>query len=570
MSTEGSSADDDGATTVAVGGAAAAAGAAAAGPANETDGDIESADKPSTDEPVSETGVLVPEHNVDTSILARLPIPVLVYRDDELLFANPDFTNITGYRDLHALAEVGGVERLFGGPDDRLTGDSASPIFHANGERLPVRAHIQKVPWDANPAMLLTLRPGQGRDDGPPAPEPDTGGSGQRFAVVQGGGGVSASFGDLEASELSGIVDTASDGVLILSAAGMVQAASRSAEALFDRPAQEIEGVELASLLAPESRASARDYLDGLQQTGLARLLNDGREVMLRTPRGGLVPVFMTIGQLGESNERFCAVMRDITPWKRSEEDLLRAKANAEEASQQKSHFLARISHEIRTPLNAIIGFSDMMVAERFGRIESDRYRGYLRDISRSGHHVLEIVNDLLDISKIEAGQLDLAFDTCDLNTIVSNTVAMMQADANKDRVIIRTSLSAAVPKVVADPRSLRQVILNLVSNGIKYTRAGGQVIVSTVLDEGGAVTLRVRDTGIGMSASDLDQAMQPFQRITTTPPLDRVPEGTGLGLPLTRALVEANRAQFHIESEPEEGTMVEVRFQAQRVLADR
>ena len=250
---------------------------------------------------------------------------------------------------------------------------------------------------------------------------------------------------------------------------------------------------------------------------------------------------------------------------------MLKAKSEAELANDQKTGFLARISHEIRTPLNAIIGFSDLMIEERFGRIENDRYRGYLRDIHRSGSHVLDIVNDLLDISKIEAGKLDLTFDACDLNLLVSNCVATMQAQANTHRIIIRSSLSAMVPKVVADQRSLKQIILNLVSNSIKFTRSGGQVIVSTVYDQSGAVALRVRDTGIGMSAQDLEQAMQPFQQVQTVPA--RMParmneqRGTGLGLPLTRAMAEANHATFTIESEPEEGTLVEIRFPAGRVL---
>ena len=285
------------------------------------------------------------------------------------------------------------------------------------------------------------------------------------------------------------------------------------------------------------------------------------------------LPVLKTLNKLlcydakyVQKTDSCCAVLRDITHWKKAEEELLSAKSIAETASAQKTEFLAKVSHEIRTPLNAIIGFSDMMIEERFGKIDNDRYRGYLRDIHRSGNHVLELVNDLLDISKIEAGKMELEFDACDLNTTVSETVALTQPDANKERIIIRTSLSAVVPKVVADPRSLRQIILNLVSNSIKYTKPGGQVIVSTVYEESGEVVLRVRDTGIGMSEIELAQALKPFQQINT----ESNTQGTGLGLPLTKAMVEANRARFEIESKPEDGTLVEIFFPTQRVLADR
>ena len=280
-----------------------------------------------------------------------------------------------------------------------------------------------------------------------------------------------------------------------------------------------------------------------------------------------MIPLSMTIGQLNDKTS-LCAIFRDMTHWKKVEGELIAARQEAENSSSKKSDFLAKISHEVRTPLNAIIGFSEMMTEERFGPIGNDRYRGYISDINRSGNHVLELINDLLDISKIEAGEIDLEFDACDLNTIVSETVALSQPQANKQRVIIRTSLSTMVPKVVADPRSLRQIILNLVTNGIKFTKSGGQVVVSTVYDDQGEVALRIRDTGVGMSVNDIETALKPFTQLNTVP--ENRAEGTGLGLPLTKALVEANRARFQIESEPNEGTLVEIYFPSQRVLADR
>ncbi|TIT57524.1 MAG: PAS domain-containing sensor histidine kinase, partial [Mesorhizobium sp.] len=141
------------------------------------------------------------------------------------------------------------------------------------------------------------------------------------------------------------------------------------------------------------------------------------------------------------------AVVRDITQWKRAEEDLTQARAVAERASSQKTDFLARISHEIRTPLNAIIGFSELMVDEKFGPVANDRYRDYLRDINRSGNHVLDLVNDLLDISKIEAGQQEMDYEAVSLNDTLAETVAMMQPQANRERVIIRSSFASRLPE---------------------------------------------------------------------------------------------------------------------------
>ena len=228
-------------------------------------------------------------------------------------------------------------------------------------------------------------------------------------------------------------------------------------------------------------------------------MLNDGREVIGREAQGRFIPLFMTIGKLPHDSG-YCAVVRDITQWKRAEEELTQARALAERASSQKTDFLARVSHEIRTPLNAIIGFSELMIDEKFGAIGNDRYRDYLRDINRSGNHVLDLVNDLLDISKIEAGQQEMSYEAVSLNETLAETVAMMQPQANRERVIIRSSFASRLPDVVADLRSVRQIALNLLSNAVRYTQAGGQVIVSTAYEPSGDVVMRVRDTGIGMT----------------------------------------------------------------------
>ncbi len=274
----------------------------------------------------------------------------------------------------------------------------------------------------------------------------------------------------------------------------------------------------------------------------------------------------MTIGRLSASNG-FCAVIRDITQWKRTEEELRNAKRAAETANAHKTEFLARVSHEIRTPLNAIIGFSDMMASEHFGPVGHPRYIEYAGDIGRSGRHVLDIVNDLLDISKIEAGEMELDFGAVEINEAISEAVSLVQPQANSQRVIIRTSLSAAVPNVVADGRSIKQIALNILANAIRFTPSGGQIVVSTSYEANGSVILRIRDTGVGMTRSELDQAMKPFRQVTTGG--RKRGDGTGLGLPLTKAMAEANRAHFSITSAPNDGTLVEISFPSQRVLAN-
>jgi signal transduction histidine kinase len=224
------------------------------------------------------------------------------------------------------------------------------------------------------------------------------------------------------------------------------------------------------------------------------------------------------------------------------------------------------MSHEIRTPLNAIIGFSEVMMDERFGPVGNERYRQYLRDIHSSGGHLISLLNDLLDLSKIEAGKLDLTFVSVNLNDVIQQCVAIMQQQANRERVIIRISLAAALPQVVADLRSVRQIMLNLLSNSIKFTGAGGQVIISTALTDAHEVVVRVRDTGAGMSEKELQTALEPFRQLATS--VRWGSSGTGLGLPITKALTEANHARFTITSVVSDGTLVEVAFPASRLLA--
>ncbi len=273
----------------------------------------------------------------------------------------------------------------------------------------------------------------------------------------------------------------------------------------------------------------------------------------------------MTFGRVSDGRDpKFCAVLRDITPFKKAEEEQRTAKFQAEKASAQKSDFLARVSHEIRTPLNSILGFTEVMMEEKFGPVGSDRYKQYLADIHQSGTHVISLVNDLLDLAKIEAGRLDLNFVRVNLNEVVTNAVALLQPQANSNRIIIRNSLMPTMPPVIGDLRSLKQIVLNLLSNAVNYTPAGGQVIVSTVLTDLGQAVLRVRDTGLGMNEQEIAIALEPFRQL----PAAHSRGGTGLGLPLTKALVEANRASFIIQSAIGTGTLVEVVFPPVRVMA--
>jgi PAS domain S-box-containing protein len=495
-------------------------------------------------------GTLDASIGIDSTVLSRLPLPILIHSGDELHYANREFLSLTGYRSLAEFDLAGGMDAIFAGSYEADGNNGQTLKLRArDGDEFPVHAFLQSVGWQGGKALLLALRR---------AEAPETSGTRPETELDE---------GDLETrvDELRTIIDTATDGVVIIGNDGAIRSVSKPAEALFGYNGTDLSGRPFTSLFAIESQRPAREYLDGLAGNGVASVLNDGREVIGREAQGRFIPLFMTIGRLPQQSG-FCAVLRDITHWKRAEEELTEARAAAERASSQKTEFLARVSHEIRTPLNAIIGFSELMIDEKFGPIGSDRYRDYLSDINRSGNHVLDLVNDLLDISKIEAGQQELTYEAVSLNDALSEAVAMMQPQANRERVIIRSSFASNLPDVVADLRSIRQIALNLLSNAIRYTPAGGQVVVSTVY-EAGDITMRVRDTGVGMAAAEIEQALKPFKQVNA---LKRPRgDGTGLGLPLTKAMVEANRARFAIQSTPGEGTLVEITFPSTRVLAD-
>jgi PAS domain S-box-containing protein len=497
---------------------------------------------------------------LSAEIVDQMPVALLVHAGDVLIHANPEFLTLTGYPSLEALSDVGGLDALL--QRQELEGKTSEAggmvVVRADDAIVPVTARLQSIRWNDAAALMLALMPVAAPEavdtdetDAMPLRPMRTA---DKLASLQ-----------VEVEELRAILETATDGVVIIGSGGEVRSINRAASALFNFDGEEIDGQPFVTLFAHESQRAVVDYLGGLSGTGVASVLNDGREVIGREASGGFIPLFMTIGRLTSSNG-YCAVIRDITQWKRTEDELRAAKRAAETANAHKSEFLAHVSHEIRTPLNAIIGFADMMGSERLGPVGHPRYVEYANDIGRSGRHVLDIVNDLLDISKIEAGELDLDFAAVGLNETVSEAVSLVQPQANGQRVIIRTALSQAVPQVVADLRSIKQIVLNILSNAIRFTPSGGQIVVSTGYEANGSVVLRIRDTGIGMSRAELELAMKPFRQV---PGASRNRgDGTGLGLPLTKAMVDANRANFNITSAPNEGTLVEVTFPSQRVLA--
>ena len=501
----------------------------------------------------------------DKALLDLLPVGVLIYRLDRLLYANPAFLTQMGYPSLHALEDAGGLDALYVEPgvsNASSTSDTGTPVTISASQPQDADAHapapaatdarLYTISWDGDSALALIFS--STRTEGAavaaaiaePAPVEEP-------LLAE-----PLPAGHADAEELGAILDTTAEGIVMFDAEGNISSCNRSAEALFGYDGEEMARRNLADLFAPESQHGVFDYLASVKSSGVQSLLDHGRETLARESKGGLIPLSMTMGRTRPEGPNFFAVFRDLSQAKNSESELREARRLADRAASAKADVLARISHEVRTPLNAIIGFAEVMIGERFGALGNERYAEYMKDIRASGERVLSIINDLLDLSRIETGKLDLAFTNQNLNEMVESCVAVMQPQANRERIIIRTSLAHMLPPVIADARALRQITLNLIGNSIQLTNAGGQVIVSTALSDYGEVMLRVRDTGHGLNDNEVAAALEPFR---TAAPSDQASEGAGVSLSLTKALVEANRARFQIKTGARSGTLIEVVF---------
>jgi signal transduction histidine kinase len=258
------------------------------------------------------------------------------------------------------------------------------------------------------------------------------------------------------------------------------------------------------------------------------------------------------------------ATKRELEATAASLESALEAAAAA---SQAKSQFLATMSHELRTPLNAIIGFSEMLVDESFGPLGDPRYQEYSRCVRDSGRHLLRLINDVLDLSKLEAGRLTLEEDEVDLGVVAEEAISIIRQQAETGRLTVSLQLERGLPAIWADRRRILQVLLNLLANSIKFTPEGGTVHVSAFRC-GADIGLAVADSGIGMTEAEIPRALERFGQIDNS--LTRKYEGTGLGLPLSKRLIDLHNATFAITSAPGKGTTVTILFPAKRIPAAR
>jgi signal transduction histidine kinase len=360
----------------------------------------------------------------------------------------------------------------------------------------------------------------------------------------------------LQNSLIQSTLEHIGEGVSVFDSQGRLVACNFRFCELLNLPAELAVGASLRDILMHQ--AARGDFGADDPQAEVAKRLDlFYRDVPTTKERVMLPGRTLQIRRRAMPNGAVISIYSDVTEIKASERRLIEARSQAEAANRAKGDFLANMSHELRTPLNAIIGFSEVISNELFGPIGNERYLEYIKDIHTSSLHLLSIINDVLDMSKIEAGKIELAKELVQIQNVLSEVMRMVHERARSRNIELTAQLSDDNVEIWADERSMKQIFLNLLSNAIKFSKEGGQIYVRIVTDEPDIAVLEIEDHGIGMSEEEQERALQPFGQ--AKPVTTRNYGGTGLGLPITKGLVEAHGGTMTIDSRAGHGTLVRI-----------
>lgn len=362
---------------------------------------------------------------------------------------------------------------------------------------------------------------------------------------------------------LTSLFDASGLGIVVTDHHGRIVRVNDSFLAEYEWAREDLLGEEFTIFLPPQDHAISRK----LHHAFIERGRHGTRELQLIKKDGSIADVILTTALLELSQKRrfMVSTIRDITERKNMIRNLKRAKEEADIANRAKSSFLANMSHELRTPLNAIIGFSELMKNETFGAINNPKYDEYLEDIHFSARHLLDIINDVLDMSKIEAGKVDLIESEVVISDVLDTVTRIMGDRAAAAKVDLDFRVSEGIPHLRADQRLLRQILINLVANAVKFSPPGKTVQVHAFILPDSHLRLSVIDEGCGIPKEKLRHVLEPFGQIND--PKHYTGQGTGLGLPLAKAMVELHGGKLTIDSDIGKGTRVYLDFPMERTL---
>jgi PAS domain S-box-containing protein len=356
-------------------------------------------------------------------------------------------------------------------------------------------------------------------------------------------------------------MDRSSEAISLVDAEGRFLDVNDAACLLLGYTREELLRLAVVDVDAQSDRAVAAAHWQSLREMGA-----QGLETHYRAKDGRLIPIDLTVNNVEFNGKKFhFMVARDATVRRAAENELRQAKDQAEAANRAKSEFLANMSHELRTPLNAVIGFSEVMCGELFGALGNERYVDYANDIRESGNHLLAVINEILDFSRAEAGEMTLDEGEVDLPRVIRAARRLVEQRAAATGLTIEAALPEPLPSLRADERLLKQMLINLLSNAVKFTPEGGTIRVIVERGADGTLRIKVADTGIGMAPEEIPIALMPFRQVESG--LSRKHGGTGLGLPLVRSLVELHGGGLAVDSRVALGTTVTLTFPAIRVI---
>ena len=364
------------------------------------------------------------------------------------------------------------------------------------------------------------------------------------------------------------VFSDSSDGIMVVNALGLVEAVNPAAERLLGQPAAGIIDNPLALFLPGLGFA-----VSGGTEAGAAPLTLS-REIVLALPGRGEIAlaVVVTKSRLqieadAAATDVYVVTMSDITARRAAESAHEHAMTELKAAARAKSRFLASISHELRTPLNAIIGFSSLISQQGLGPIGNPKYADYAVDINESGHRLLQLVNDVIDLSRIEAGEYEIKRDQLDLSSLFNGCLHELRQVANCQSRTFDIEIAAKAPDADGDPRAIRKALVNLLSNAVKFTKPNGRIVLRAATAPGRQLALEVQDDGIGIEKLMLDRIMEPFSQVSGG--FSRSHDGMGIGLHVVNRLVKLHGGAMEIFSEPGAGTTVRLSLPAKLVVAD-